>query len=374
MIPNKIILTIAAAVAIAGFIFSAIPKDDNSTVIIAAKDGDMEIISLDGAVGPESIAFDSLGGGPYTGVSDGRILKWNEKENRWIDYASTSPPEFLEKCRGSQDLNREHKCGRPLGLKFNEKTGGLYIADAYHGLMVVPPGETIARVVATEAGGIPFGFTNSVEIDEESGIVYFTDTSTRYQRREYMSTIISGDRTGRLMTYDPKTNEVEVLLDNLSFVNGLMLSQDGSYLIFVETSTCNVWKYWLQGAKAKTVEVITELSSYPDNIKRSPRGGFWIGLHSRRTTLTKWALSFPWVRDQLLKMPSGTILALSSAMSSIGRPALAVRLTEEGEIVEILRGGAGKKLSHVSEIYERDGKLWVGSVILPFLAVHRFLI
>lgn len=96
MIPNKIVLTIAAAVAIAGFIFSAIPKDDNSTVIIAAKDGDMEIISLDGAVGPESIAFDSLGGGPYTGVSDGRILKWNEKDNRWIEYASTSPPELLE--------------------------------------------------------------------------------------------------------------------------------------------------------------------------------------------------------------------------------------------------------------------------------------
>lgn len=187
-----------------------------------------------------------------------------------------------------------------------------------------------------------------------------------------MSTIISGDRTGRLMTYDPKTNEVEVLLDNLSFLNGLMLSQGGSYLIFVETSTCNISKYWLQGPKAKTVEVITELSSYPDNIKRSPRGGFWIGLHSRRTTLTKWALSFPWVREQLLKMPPGTILAVSSAMSSIGRPALAVRLTEEGEIVEILRGGAGKKLSHVSEIYERDGKLWVGSVILPFLAVHRF--
>lgn len=96
MIPNKIVLTIAAAVAIAGFIFSAILKDDNSTVIIAAKDGDMEIISLDGAVGPESIAFDSLGGGPYTGVSDGRILKWNEKEHRWIEYASTSPPELLE--------------------------------------------------------------------------------------------------------------------------------------------------------------------------------------------------------------------------------------------------------------------------------------
>jgi sugar lactone lactonase YvrE len=70
-----------------------------------------------------------------------------------------------------------------LGLKFNEKTGDLYIADAYHGLMVVHPGENVARVVATEADGVPFRFTNSIEIDGETGIVYFTDTSTQYHRR-----------------------------------------------------------------------------------------------------------------------------------------------------------------------------------------------
>jgi Strictosidine synthase len=187
-----------------------------------------------------------------------------------------------------------------------------------------------------------------------------------------MSTIISGDRTGRLMKYDPKNNEVEILLNNLSFLNGIMLSQDGSYLIFVETSTCYVSKYWLRGPKSRTVEVITELSGYPDNIKRSPRGGFWIGLHSRRSTLTKWALSFKWVREQILKMPMERVLAVSSTLSSIGRPTLAVRLTEEGRIVEVLQGDAGRNLRHVSEIYERDRRLWIGSVILPFLAVHRF--
>jgi Strictosidine synthase len=187
-----------------------------------------------------------------------------------------------------------------------------------------------------------------------------------------VSTIISGDRTGRLMKYDPKNNEIEILLNNLSFINGLMLSPDGSYLIFAETSTCYISKYWLQGPKARTVEVIAELSGYPDNIKKSPRGGFWIGLHSRRSTLSKWALSFKWVREQILKIPAERVLAVSSALSSIGRPALAVRLIEDGHIVEILRGDAGKNLRHVSEIYEREGMLWIGSVILPFLAVHHF--
>lgn len=42
------------------------------------------------AVGPESFAFDPLGQGPYTGVSDGRILKWDHTHKRWIDFATVS--------------------------------------------------------------------------------------------------------------------------------------------------------------------------------------------------------------------------------------------------------------------------------------------
>lgn len=90
----KIVLSVASVVAVAGFVFSTVWKDDNPKVIVA-KDEDMEVIALNGAVGPESIVFDLHGDGPYTGVSDGRILKWDEKERRWIEYASTSPPELL---------------------------------------------------------------------------------------------------------------------------------------------------------------------------------------------------------------------------------------------------------------------------------------
>jgi hypothetical protein len=43
-----------------------------------------------GSIGPESFAFDPHGEGPYTGVSDGRIIKWNRRESRWVDFAVTS--------------------------------------------------------------------------------------------------------------------------------------------------------------------------------------------------------------------------------------------------------------------------------------------
>ncbi len=43
-----------------------------------------------GVTGPESFAFDSLGGGPYTGVSDGRILKYQGRAG-FTDFAYTAP-------------------------------------------------------------------------------------------------------------------------------------------------------------------------------------------------------------------------------------------------------------------------------------------
>ena len=76
----------------------------------------------------------------------------------------------------------EHVCGRPLGLKFDKKNGDLYIADAYLGLKVVGPAGGLATQVATEAEGHPLHFTNDLDIDEDEGVIYFTDSSTVYER------------------------------------------------------------------------------------------------------------------------------------------------------------------------------------------------
>lgn len=76
----------------------------------------------------------------------------------------------------------EHICGRPLGLRFDNKSGDLYIADAYFGLMKVGPEGGLATSLTTEAEGVPLGFANDLDLDDE-GNVYFTDSSTKYKRR-----------------------------------------------------------------------------------------------------------------------------------------------------------------------------------------------
>lgn len=53
-------------------------------------------IHLVKAVGPESLVFDPSGAGPYTGVADGRILKWNGAD--WVEFAVTSSQRSVDFC------------------------------------------------------------------------------------------------------------------------------------------------------------------------------------------------------------------------------------------------------------------------------------
>ena len=48
-------------------------------------------LALPAVVGPESIAFDCNGKGPYVSVSDGRILKWQGAKLGWIEFSVSSP-------------------------------------------------------------------------------------------------------------------------------------------------------------------------------------------------------------------------------------------------------------------------------------------
>ena len=65
--------------------WSDLPKDVDKENLLHKS----EITFLNQVHGPESIVFDPLGRGPYTGVADGRILFWNG--HSWTDFAYTSP-------------------------------------------------------------------------------------------------------------------------------------------------------------------------------------------------------------------------------------------------------------------------------------------
>ncbi|XP_058202678.1 protein STRICTOSIDINE SYNTHASE-LIKE 12-like [Rhododendron vialii] len=229
-----------------------------------------------GVTGPESAAFDAAGGGPYVSVTDGRVLKWDSKLNVFVEFAYTAP----NRCDGTTDPNMGPICGRPLGLSFYYATGFLYIVDAYFGFLVVGPQGGLALQLATSAEGVPFKFTDGVDVDQQSGLVFFTHASETFNLWNATQPGFKPDSTGRLLKYDPVTKQVIVLLRGLAGAGGPAVSFDSSFVLVSEYVSKRIQKFWLTGVKANTAEILINLPGNPSKIKRSDtEGEYWVALN-----------------------------------------------------------------------------------------------
>jgi hypothetical protein len=64
---------------------------DEPTYETKSIDPSLAVMMLPAPVtGPESLAFDGRGDGPYTGGSDGRILRWRGGRLGWTEFAYNS--------------------------------------------------------------------------------------------------------------------------------------------------------------------------------------------------------------------------------------------------------------------------------------------
>ncbi|KAG5399770.1 hypothetical protein IGI04_014376 [Brassica rapa subsp. trilocularis] len=256
-------------------------------------------------------------------------------------------------------------CGRPLGLSFEKKTGDLYICDGYLGVMKVGPEGGLAELVVDQAEGRKVMFANQMDIDEEEDVFYFNDSSDKYHFRDVFYVIVNGERPGRVIRYNKKTKEAKVVMDNLRCNNGLALNKDRSFLISCESATGLVHRYWIKGPKAGTRDIFAKVPGYPDNIRLTPTGDFWIGIHCKKNLLGRLVVNNQWLGKLVEKtVKLELLIGLVNGFKPHG---VAVKISgETGEIVEILEDKEGKTMQYVSEAYERDdGKIWFGSVFTP---------
>lgn len=171
------------------------------------------------------------------------------------------------------------------------------------------------------------------------------------------------------MKYDMSSKEVSVLLRGLAFANGVALSKDGSFVLVVETTACRVLRFWLEGPNAGKHDVFSELPGFPDNIRINQEGEFWVALHTKAAFFQKLITSYKWFGSTLLKLPLN-FKQLHYLLAG-GQPhATAVKLSSEGKILQVLEDVQGKTLRFISEVEEKDGKLWIGSVLTPYIGIH----
>lgn len=117
-------------------------------------------------------------------------------------------------------------------------------------------------------------------------------------------------------------------------------------------------------------EVMAVLPGYPDNVRRNEKGEYWVAIHCRRNLYTYFFAVHPKIRKFLLKLP---IPAKIQYLLHIGGRlhAAVVKYSAEGKLLKILEDREGKVVRAVSEVEEKDGKLWMGSVLMPFVAVYN---
>lgn len=46
---------------------------------------------------------------------------------------------------------------------------------------------------------------------------------------------------------------------------------------------------------------------------------------------------------------------------------MAMRLDEDGNIIEVLENPGERKMVFISEVHEMNDSLWIGSVMMPFI-------
>ncbi|KAL3512344.1 hypothetical protein ACH5RR_025061 [Cinchona calisaya] len=303
--------------------------------LLVLSDRTLDTFTIFPISGPESYAFELTGQGPYTGISDGRIIKYEGPQIGFVNFAYTSPNRTKEKCDGTNDLDLGPTCGRPLGLGFNYKTEELYIVDAFLGLFKVGPEGGLAEQLATAAEGVPFKWLDGLDVDSRTGIVYFTDISTKYTMREKKEIIRIRDSTGRFMSYDPKTKEVKVLVRGLQGPGGAAVSRDSSFVLVPEYIGGRLSKHWLKGPKAHKTELILSIPG-PTNVKRTLSNDFWIA--------------------STLNLQEPAPLAISKG----------VKIDEFGNIIQTLNLAGIYNNSAINEVQEFDNSYYIGSVSLPF--------
>ena len=294
-----------------------------------------EIITLQDGRGPEDVAVDAEGR-IYGGLEDGRIIR--------------------VLADGRQETFATIEGGRPLGLHF-DATGNLIVADSWKGLLSVSPAGEI-DMLSQEEGGVPFAFTDDLDIATD-GKIYFSDASDTYHQPDYRLDLLESRGHGRLLVFDPATGQTTRLLDGLYFANGIALSSNEDFVLVNETGRYRVTRYWLKGAKAGSSDIfIDNLPGFPDGISGNRAGRFWLAIPSPRNPAMDKLHPSPWLKRLVSKLPTW-------AQPSAIRQGIVIALDETGEVIETLHDSDGERVYMVTSAQQEGNMLYLGSLEAP---------
>lgn len=291
-------------------------------------------------IGPEDVAI-AANGDLFVGYEDGRLVRFDAQGQSPALLADTG--------------------GRPLGLAF-DGNGNLIVADGYHGLLRVSMAGEI-ETLTNAADGIPFGFTDDVDVAAD-GRIYFSDASSKFgPAMKGRDDIVEHGGHGRLLEYDPHTGTTRTLLAGLQFANGVAVAPDQQSVLVTQTGSYDVLRYWIAGERAGQHEVFfANLPGIPDGISSNGRDTYWIAMFAPRNAPLDALSDKPFLRKLAFRLPQWL-------QPQPAAHAFVLGLSLDGDVTHVLHHVGRDSFYPITSVEEANGKLYLGSLSQPAFAV-----
>lgn len=296
--------------------------------------------------------------------------------NGWLYTAVASGAIVRLRPDGSDREVMVQTGGRPLGFDF-DANGAMVIADpmaGQHGGLFRSTGsgsgvkiELLTNRVNDKGANSPIRYADGVVV-AKSGKIYFTDASQRFGAKGSGGTfnasvldIVEHQATGRLLEYDPATQITRVVLADLSFPNGLALSDSEQHVFVAETGKYRIWKVAVTAADVSAKQpgatasvLLDNLPGYPDNLMRGQGGKIWVGLVKPRGAFIDNTAGKPWLRSLSMRLPK----ALWPVPPAYGH---VFAFDEAGKVLVDLQDPSGA-YPDTTAVTETDDRLYIQSL------------
>ncbi len=256
-----------------------------------------------------------------------------------------------------------HIGGHPLGMAFDAQ-GNLDVCVGGMGLYQVTPDRRVRKLTdETNRSFLSVIDDSRLKLADDldiapDGRIFFSEATIRYDMHDWATDALESRGNGRLICYDPRDGSTRTILRNLQFPNGVCMAGDGQSFFFAETWGCRISRYWFDGPRKGTRDiVIANLPGYPDNINRASDGNFWLALVGMRSPALDLALRMPALRKRMAKRVASDEWLFPNINTGC-----VLKFSPEGEIVETFWDLGGKNHPMVTSMREHKGYLYLGGL------------
>ena len=182
--------------------------------------------------------------------------------------------------------------GKPLGLEWLPD-GRLLVCNAELGLQTVDL-ETGA-VAPYPVKGVDIHLCNNAHVLAD-GTILVSDSSSKFPLEEYPKDLIQNTCSGRLLRIMPDGN-AEVLLEGLSFANGVVCLPSENTVLVAATGTCQISRVDLATGQST---LFAEVDGHPDNMSIGSDGRIWVAVPSSKNNTLAQVHALPLILRKLI--------------------------------------------------------------------------